>query len=76
MRIYCLNGDQNYPCFVLTIKGCKIMFDCALDMRNIEHFFPVMLVQHQRYEHMMNYKLRNGKIIENIKEYNNRIFIN
>ena len=76
MRIYCLNGDQNFPCFVLTIKGCKIMFDCALDMRNVESFFPIMLVQHQRYENMLNYKMRNGKVIENIKEYNNRIFIN
>ena len=76
MRIYCLNGDQNFPCFVLTIKGCKIMLDCSLDMKTIENFFPIMLVQNQRYEHLNNFKLKNGKIIENIKEYNNRIFIN
>ena len=76
MRIYCLNGNQSFPCFVLTIKSCKIMLDCALDIKNIENFFPIMLVQNQRYEHMLNYKLRNGKIIENIKEYNNRILIN
>lgn len=76
MRIYCLNGDQNYPCFILTIKGCAIMLDCSLDLNNVEKFFPVALVQNQRYEHMTNHKLKNGKSIENIKEYNNHIFIN
>ena len=77
MRIYCLNGDPNYPCFVLTIKGCTIMIDCSLDIKNLQHFLPIQSVQNQRYDSMQNYKLKNGNIMDNsIKEYNNRIFIN
>lgn len=76
MRLYCLSGDPNYPCFVLTIKGCTIMLDCALNMKTIQFFLPQMLVMNQRFENMPNLRTQNGAVFENLKEFNNRIYLN
>lgn len=76
MRLYCLSGDPNYPCFVLAAKGCTIMLDCSLNMKTVQHFIPQMLVVNQRFESMPNYRSPNGTTYENIKEYNNRVYLN
>lgn len=77
MRLYCLNGDPNYPCFVLTIKGCTIMLDCSLNMKTLQYFMPKMLVKNQRFESMPQLRAQNGtQIYDNVKEFNNRIFLN
>lgn len=76
MRLYCLSGDPNYPCFVLAAKGCTLMLDCALNMNTLQNFIPQMLVQNQRFDSMPNYRSPNGTITENIKEFNNRVYLN
>jgi hypothetical protein len=76
MRVYCLNGDPAYPCFVLAVKGCMIMLDCSLNMKTLEHFIPQMLVQNQRFENMPSYRSTNGTVFDQIKEFNNHIYLN
>ena len=76
MKIYCLGGDPNCPCFVLSAKGCTIMLDCALNMKPLQHFLPQMLVPNQRFENMMNFRTPSGNPMENAKEFNNRVFLN
>ena len=75
MKIYCLSGDPNCPCFVLTAKGCSIMLDCALNMKPTQYFLPQMLVPNQRFENMPNFRTPNGNPMENAKEFNNRVFL-
>ncbi|CAF0809066.1 unnamed protein product [Brachionus calyciflorus] len=76
MRLYCLSGEPNYPCFVLAAKGCNIMLDCALNMKTLQHFIPQMLVLNQRFESIPNHRSPNGTVYENIKELNNRFYLN
>lgn len=77
MRLYCLNGDANYPCFVLTGKGCTLMLDCSLNLSPLKHFLPQTLVQNQRLESMPNYRHpSSGVIYEQLKEFNNRVYLN
>ena len=76
MRLYCLSSDPNYPCLVLSAKGCKIMLDCGLNMKCLKYFLPQMLVPNQRFENFPNCRAPNGTQLENVKEFNNRIFIN
>lgn len=76
MKIYCLNGDPAYPCFVLAAKGCTIMLDCSLNMRTLHHFLPQLLVPNQRFENMPNFRLPTGTPVESTVEFNNRIYLN
>lgn len=76
MKLYCLNGDPNYPCYVLTAKGCTIMLDCALNLKVLQHFLPLMLVPTQRFENTPNFRTNTGVQIDSAKEFNNRVFIN
>ncbi|RNA33688.1 integrator complex subunit 9 [Brachionus plicatilis] len=76
MRLYCLSGDPNYPCFVLAAKGCNIMLDCALNLQSLQHFIPQMLVQNQRFESIPSHRSPNGTVYDNIKELNNRFYLN
>lgn len=76
MKIYCLNGDPAYPCFVLAAKGCTVMLDCSLNMKTLQHFLPQMLVPNQRFENMPNFRLPTGTPIESTVEFNNRIYLN
>jgi len=76
MRLYCLSSDPNYPCLVLAAKGCTIMLDCGLNMKCLKYFLPQMLVPNQRFENFPNCRAPNGSQLENVKEFNNRIFIN
>ncbi len=76
MRLYCLSGDPNYPCLVLSVKGCTIMLDCSLNMRTLQYFLPQMLVPNQRFESMPFYRNQQGQQFENLKEFNNRIYLN
>jgi hypothetical protein len=76
MRLYCLNGDPAYPCFVLTVKGCTLMLDCALNMKSLEHFLPQTLVQSQRLESLPAYRSpATGTLYEQIKELNGRVYL-
>ena len=76
MRLYCLSSDPNYPCLVLSAKRCKIMLDCGLNMKCLKYFLPQMLVPNQRFENFPNCRGPNGAQLDNVKEFNNRIFIN
>lgn len=76
MRLYCLSGDPNYPCFVLAAKGCNVMLDCALNLQTLQHFIPQMLVQNQRFESIPSHRSPNGTVYDNIKELNNRFYLN
>ncbi len=76
MKLYCLNGDPNYPCFVLTAKGCTIMLDCSLNLKSLQHFLPQMLVPTQRFENMPNFRTQSGVPIDTAKEFNNRVYLN
>ena len=76
MRIYCLNGDPAYPCFVLAVKGCMLMLDCSLNMKPLQYFLPQMLVSNQRIETMPGFRSSNGAVFDQIKEFNNRIYLN
>lgn len=77
MRLYCLNGDPNYPCFILSGKGCTLMLDCSLNMKTLQYFIPQMLVVNQRFENLPNYRnAQTGQVYENFKEFNNRIYVN
>ena len=76
MRIYCLSSDPNYPCLVLAAKGSTIMLDCGLNMKCLKYFLPQMLVPNQRFENLPNCRTQTGAQLDNVKEFNNRIFIN
>ncbi len=76
MKLYCLNGDPAYPCFVLTVKGCTIMLDCSLNMKTLQHFTPQLLVPNQRFETMPNFRLPTGAPVDCTLEFNNRVYIN
>lgn len=77
MRLYCLNGDPNYPCFVLTGKGCTLMLDCSLNMTTLKHFIPQTLVHNQRFESMPSYRHPNtGVVYDQLKDFNNRVYLN
>ena len=41
MRLYCLSGDPNTPCFVLTIQGRSILLDFPLPTDHILDYLPV-----------------------------------
>jgi integrator complex subunit 9 len=76
MKLYCLNGDPVYPCFVLTAKGCTVMLDCSLNMKPLQHFLPQMLVPAQRFENMPNFRTHTGVQIDSTKEFNSRVYLN
>jgi integrator complex subunit 9 len=76
MKVICLNGDPSCPCFVLTAKGCTIMLDCAMNLKTLQYFLPQLAVLNQRFENMPVFRTQSGQIIENLKELNNRFFLN
>jgi integrator complex subunit 9 len=71
MRLYCLSGDPNYPCLVITLKGCTIMLDCSLNMKTLQYFLPQTPVPNQRFESIPFYRQ-----FDNVKELNSKLFIN
>ncbi|CAG5124649.1 unnamed protein product, partial [Candidula unifasciata] len=40
----CLSDNPSKPCFVLFFKGVRIMLDCGLDIKQILHFVPLLVV--------------------------------
>jgi integrator complex subunit 9 len=54
------------------------MLDCSLNMKSLQYFIPQLLVPTQRFDHIPDWRATapNGQVLHNIKEFNNRFFIN
>ncbi|KAK3764323.1 hypothetical protein RRG08_008805 [Elysia crispata] len=44
MKLVCLSDNPSKPCFVLFFKGVRIMLDCGLDIKQIMHYVPLLVV--------------------------------
>ncbi|CAL1529040.1 unnamed protein product [Lymnaea stagnalis] len=44
MKLVCLSDNPSKPCFVLFFKGVRIMLDCGLDIKQVLHFVPLLVV--------------------------------
>ncbi|TRY72412.1 hypothetical protein TCAL_03963 [Tigriopus californicus] len=80
MKLICLSGCPNKPCYILKFKGLTLMLDCGLDMGSALNFMPVPLVHSQKLQQLGNYHPKDGQdpaIEMELKEANvlNHVFV-
>ncbi|CAH1776090.1 unnamed protein product [Owenia fusiformis] len=79
MRLYCLSGHPNRPCFILKFKSVTIMLDCGLDTTSLLSFLPIPVVPSQKLSKLSNWVAKGDKEVKlaakELKENGGRVFI-
>lgn len=79
MKLYCLSGHPNKPCYVLRFKEITLMLDCGLITQTVLSFMPLSLVPSARLNNLLNWTPHNctdPRLEGELKECCGRIFVN
>ncbi|XP_074644115.1 integrator complex subunit 9-like [Tubulanus polymorphus] len=78
MKLYCLSGNANKPCFILTFKGTTILLDCSLDLSTLQHFIPQPVTKSAKFDNVPPWRAPGSladKVGNTLKDLNGRVFL-
>jgi len=79
MKLYCLSGNPNRPCFVLKFKQLTVMLDCGLDIGPMIDFLPLSVSQTGQFVGLPGWSPPNlpggVKLHDELKDVTGKIFV-